>query len=168
MLTPMHAKALKALNRRRVRFVLIGGFAIRAHGVPRAPHDLDLWIEPTPDNAQRVAAALSTISKADPHAVRERASAPGNRIVVPREDAPEVDLLTSIGDLDFSMVHAAARIAHLDGQPVRLPTREHLIATKHIAIAEMRKQLAPGAPIPEHLQRDIDRDERDIVLLLQS
>ncbi len=168
MLTPIQAAVLKALNRERVRSVLVGGMAMRAHGIARDAHDLDLWIEATPGNAERVAAALTPLCKTAPEPVEEiraRAALPAQRIVVPDESAPEVDLLTSIGTLDFQQIRAAARIAHLDGQPVWLPTREHLAATKRAAISEMRKQITHGAPVPAQLQADIDRDEQDIRLL---
>jgi len=40
------------------RFLVVGAHALAVHGVPRATGDLDLWIEPTQDNAGRVVAAL--------------------------------------------------------------------------------------------------------------
>ena len=47
-----------SLNRHDVRYVVIGGIAAVLHGVPRATFDLDLLIEPSPDNAERLVAAL--------------------------------------------------------------------------------------------------------------
>ncbi|MSS73704.1 MAG: hypothetical protein EXS64_19785 [Candidatus Latescibacteria bacterium] len=47
-----------SLQRRRVRYVVIGGIAAVLHGVPRATFDLDILIEATPDNAQRLLDAL--------------------------------------------------------------------------------------------------------------
>jgi hypothetical protein len=41
------------------RFLVVGAHALAAHGVPRATVDLDLWIDPTPDNAKRVWMALA-------------------------------------------------------------------------------------------------------------
>ena len=41
-----------------VRYVVIGGIAAVLHGVPRATFDLDILIDPSPDNASRLLAAL--------------------------------------------------------------------------------------------------------------
>ena len=39
-------------------FVVVGAHALAVHGVVRATGDLDVWVEPTPENAARVYAAL--------------------------------------------------------------------------------------------------------------
>ena len=48
-----------SLNSQGVKYVVIGGIAAIAHGVPRATFDLDILIEATPDNARRLLDALS-------------------------------------------------------------------------------------------------------------
>ena len=49
---------LVALLTAEARFLVVGAHALAVHGVPRATQDLDLWIEPTSDNADRVWDAL--------------------------------------------------------------------------------------------------------------
>jgi len=49
---------LAALLDADARFMVVGAHALAIHGVPRATQDLDVWIEPTPDNAARVRKAL--------------------------------------------------------------------------------------------------------------
>lgn len=46
------------LNARRVRFLVVGAHALAANGRPRATQDLDIFIERTPSNVARLAAAL--------------------------------------------------------------------------------------------------------------
>lgn len=41
-----------------VRFLIVGGYALAAHGHPRATKDLDVWIMTDPDNAERLVDAL--------------------------------------------------------------------------------------------------------------
>jgi hypothetical protein len=50
---------LAALIRAEARFLVVGAHALGAHGVPRATGDLDVWIEPTTENAARVWQALA-------------------------------------------------------------------------------------------------------------
>jgi hypothetical protein len=52
------AGLLAALERRGVRYVLIGGMAMAALGIARATQDIDLFVEPKPDNVARLRQAL--------------------------------------------------------------------------------------------------------------
>ncbi len=49
---------LKSLKERKVRFVIIGATAFPVHGYSRATLDIDIFIEPTPRNAERARDAL--------------------------------------------------------------------------------------------------------------
>ena len=49
---------LESLSRAGARFLVVGAHALAVQGVPRGTQDLDVWIDPTPDNASRVWAAL--------------------------------------------------------------------------------------------------------------
>ena len=55
---------LSALSAAGARFLIVGAHALAAHGVPRATGDLDIWIQPTPDNAARVFEALRSFGAA--------------------------------------------------------------------------------------------------------
>lgn len=49
---------IAALNRRKVRYLIVGAHAVAHHARPRATKDLDLFIDPTETNARRVLAAM--------------------------------------------------------------------------------------------------------------
>lgn len=50
---------LAALIRSGTRFLVVGAHALAAHGLPRATVDIDIWIDATPENAERVWRALA-------------------------------------------------------------------------------------------------------------
>jgi hypothetical protein len=52
-----------ALARAGVRFVVIGGFAVIAHGVIRTTEDLDICPDPDPENLRRLAALLGAAAR---------------------------------------------------------------------------------------------------------
>ena len=58
-MNPDFADILSALSAAGVEFLIVGAHALAAHGVPRATGDLDIWIRPTPDNAERTLRALA-------------------------------------------------------------------------------------------------------------
>jgi hypothetical protein len=52
------AEMLKLLAAENVEYLVVGGYAVAAHGVPRATGDIDLWVRPTEENAARLWRAL--------------------------------------------------------------------------------------------------------------
>jgi len=58
MLNEDYKDMLHALSDEKVRFILVGAYALAAHGYPRATMDIDIWIMPSPDNAEAVLRAL--------------------------------------------------------------------------------------------------------------
>jgi len=53
-------KLLKSLKEHKVRFVIIGATAFPVHGYSRATLDIDLFIEPSEDNARRTRESLKS------------------------------------------------------------------------------------------------------------
>ena len=57
-LNPDFQEFLRSFVAREVRFLIIGGYALAAHGHPRYTKDLDVWVWIDPTNAERVVGAL--------------------------------------------------------------------------------------------------------------
>jgi len=58
MLNEDYRDILHALSDEKVKFLLIGAYAMAAHGYPRATMDIDIWVMPSPQNADAVLLAL--------------------------------------------------------------------------------------------------------------
>jgi hypothetical protein len=57
-MNPDFVDLLRAFVAADVRFLVVGAYALAVHGRPRATGDLDIWVDPTTDNARRVMQAL--------------------------------------------------------------------------------------------------------------
>lgn len=57
-MNPDFRDILSAFITARVEFLVVGGYAMAAHRLPRATKDLDLWVRPSTENAKRVLTAL--------------------------------------------------------------------------------------------------------------
>lgn len=55
------ARICRALNAAGARYVLIGGFAVSAHGAGRPTKDIDLLVDPSADNVARIREALQIL-----------------------------------------------------------------------------------------------------------
>ena len=110
---------------------MVGAHALAAQGVPRATRDLDVWIEPTPENAKKVWSALETFgSPASALGVGEPdLLIPGTVIqlgVPPRR----IDILTSITGVEFEDAWLRKEMHEIDNCNVPFIGREDFIANK--------------------------------------
>ena len=90
---------LQALGERDVRFVVIGGVAVGAHGYPRGTADLDLVPDPDPDNLDRLVEALASLDATLPTANDRRFDPSSDAGVVQRGGNVTAD--TRFGGLDI-------------------------------------------------------------------
>lgn len=89
---------LEALNEREVRFVVIGGVAVGAHGYARGTEDLAVVPDPDPENLTRLAKALDELDSTLP-TVEERRFDPASDTGVIRRGG-NVTARTMFGELD--------------------------------------------------------------------
>jgi hypothetical protein len=54
-------RVLAALERERVRYLVFGAAALNFHGLARFTEDLDLFVEPTTENVDRLKRALTSV-----------------------------------------------------------------------------------------------------------
>lgn len=126
---------LVALLDARARFLVVGAHAMAVHGVPRGTQDLDVWIDASVANAERVWTALAAFG------------APLGTIGVTRSDLSRpdtviqlgvppqrVDLLTSISGVpEFGDAWAGRLEVVVAGRQVPFLGREALVANKRAA-----------------------------------
>ena len=58
MLSKDFKEFIELLNEHEVRYLVVGGYAVAFHGYPRYTKDLDVWIELSPENADKIIKAL--------------------------------------------------------------------------------------------------------------
>lgn len=89
-----------AFNAAGVRYLVVGAHAYSHHHKPRFTKDLDVWVEPTPENARRVAAALVAFGAPCSFCVPEYFDKPGGTLQIGIEPI-RIDLLTEITGVRF-------------------------------------------------------------------
>ena len=58
-------KFWKALNQNGVRYIMVGGFATRFHGFNRSTDDLDMWLEDTIENREKLRKSFQELGYGD-------------------------------------------------------------------------------------------------------
>ena len=84
-----------------VRFLIVGGYALAAHGHPRATKDLDVWLWPDAANAERIIEALDEFGFGSLPLTRADFLEPETVIQLGYPPL-RIDLLTSISGVTFA------------------------------------------------------------------
>ena len=106
----------RELNQRSAKYVVVGGFAIRAAGYIRSTMDVDLVVAAGAENEARVIAALATLPD---HAASELQPGELEHYTVIRvADEILVDLMRSAGGIDYAEAARDVVVHTVDGVPI--------------------------------------------------
>jgi len=120
---------LGLLNKHKVEYVIVGGYALAFHGAPRYTGDLDILIRPDKQNAERILAALDDFGFGDLKLTTADFEAP--EIVVQLGVAPvRVDIITSLTGVDWEQVYLNRVEEKYGDVPVDYIGRKQFIANK--------------------------------------
>lgn len=115
----------------KVRFLVVGANALAAHGVPRVTGDLDVWVEPTGDNAALVWNALAAFgAPLQTLSVRESDFAKPDNVVQLGLPPYRIDIMTSISGVSFREAWDGRFAGTLYGVPVAFLGRADLVRNK--------------------------------------
>lgn len=92
---------LRAFNEAGVRYLVVGGWAYAEHVEPRYTKDLDVWIDRSPENADRVFVALREFGAPLRDLSKEDLMSPGTfyQIGLPPN---RIDIISQLEEMDFA------------------------------------------------------------------
>ncbi len=122
---------IQALNNNDVQYVLIGGYAVILHGYIRSTADMDVWIEKTKDNYQKLKKAL--IQFGAPFFSEEDFL--GNEFDVWGFgiEPNRIEILNEVKGLTFSETYAMSKTYLQEDIEIRYLHLNHLIEAKQAA-----------------------------------
>lgn len=120
---------LSELREAHAEFLVVGAYALAAHGLPRATGDFDLWIRPSRENAQRVYRALANYG-APLERVTETDFTNPDLILQVGVEPLRVDVITSISGVEFDEAWSRKTTALLGGIEVFVISVGDLIRNK--------------------------------------
>jgi len=129
MLNEDYKDMLHALSDEKVRFLLVGAYALAAHGYPRATMDIDIWVMPSPRNAEAVLRALRSFGAPLHNLTRKDLLKDGTIFqigVAPRR----IDIITTASGLQFEEAYGRSLSVNIEGIEVHVPSIEDLILNK--------------------------------------
>jgi hypothetical protein len=123
------AEMLGALCDQQAEFLVVGAYAMAAHGYPRATGDIDIWVRPTPENAEKVWTALLAFGSPLFNLTQQDLCEPG---IVFQIGLPpsRIDILTRITGVDFEKAWGDRIEIKLQGRTIPVLGRLDLLHNK--------------------------------------
>lgn len=128
-LEPDLREFIELLNAREVRYIVVGAYALAFHGRPRYTGDIDLFVEGSPENAQRISQVLEEFGLVNIGIAAADFTLP-DQIVQLGVDPNRVDIMTSISGVTFDEAWRTREAGDLDGIPVQYISKDLLKRNK--------------------------------------
>jgi len=129
MLNSDYKDMLQVLLDNGVKFLLVGAYAMGVHGYPRATGDIDIWVETSAENSERVYRSMAAFG-APLHEIDETTFAtPG--IVFQIGVAPRrIDIITAISGVEFDDAYQQRQIVEIEDLSIPILSLDDLIKNK--------------------------------------
>ena len=129
ILNPDFKEFIELLNNNQVQYLIIGGYAVALHGHPRYTKDLDVWIDRTPKNAERMVAALAEFGFSSLGLSQDDFLEVG-QIIQLGYPPKRIDILLTLKGVEFEACYESRVVKETDGTAVNFIDLDNLIANK--------------------------------------
>jgi len=112
-----------------VRFLVVGGYALAAHGCPRATDDFDAWVWVNSENAAKIVECLAAFGFGSLNLTTDDFTTL-DRVVQLGYPPYRIDIITSISGVEFDSAWANRLVVDIDGLQVPFIGRDDLLTNK--------------------------------------
>jgi len=148
-LSPDFREFIRLLNENKVRYLIVGGYAVAFHGHPRYTKDLDVWIEGRSSNIRRLLRALDAFGFGTLDLTVDDFLEPDTVVQLGRPPQ-RIDLLTDVDGVGFEESDEARRDADMGGITVRFIGSVYRNGSA--PSEQKRERTAPGPCRPGELE----------------
>ncbi|MGB3715185.1 MAG: hypothetical protein WA996_12215 [Candidatus Promineifilaceae bacterium] len=120
---------IQSLNNNQVRYLVAGGYAVAYHGYPRYTKDIDIWVDQSRDNANKLIAALEQFGFATLGLSAEDFLESG-QIIQLGNPPNRIDLLTSLTGVSFEACYEKRIVLDVEDLEINFIDLENLKANK--------------------------------------
>ena len=121
---------IRALNKAEVRYILVGGYSVILHGYSRTTGDMDVWIEKTPDNYDRLVDAFHMFKMPLFDMTKDRFLSSEFDVFSYGRPPVSIDIMTHVKGLKFKEAFESAEIFEINQTKIRALHLNHLRKAK--------------------------------------
>ena len=130
---------LELFNVHKVKYLIVGGYALAYHGAPRYTGDIDIFVKPDTENALCVLKALNEFGFGSVDLKEEDFRSP-NKVVQLGYPPVRIDIITSISGVSWDQAFKEREKGKYGNVPVYFIGRERYILNKRAS--GIKKDLA--------------------------
>lgn len=138
MLNEDYKEMLQLLLNNEVKFLVVGAYAMGAHGYPRATGDFDIWVEASEENSQKIYKSLCEFG-APLFNITEKTFTEKRIVfqigVIPRR----IDIITHIDGVNFEEAYETKELIEIENLQIPFISQENLIKNKQSTNREKDK-----------------------------
>jgi len=127
-----YEELLKLLNKNKVKYCVVGAYAVAFYATPRYTKDMDIFIKPSPENARRVIKALNEFGFKRLK-LKEKDISTAGRIIQLGYEPIRVDIMTSIEGCSFEEVWKTKTPATYGKQKIFFIGIDKLLKNKRVS-----------------------------------
>jgi len=120
---------IELLNKNNVNYLLVGGYAVGYHSRPRYTEDIDIWIQPSLENAKKIIHVLNKFGFTGVSVSIEELIQP-EKIIQLGLPPQRIDILTSIDGVNFNEAWERRIVDSFGDIPVFIISLKDLIKNK--------------------------------------
>lgn len=141
----------KSLNDQGVKYLLIGGFAVIIYGFVRGTKDIDLLVDPSPENIEKIKKALSILPD---NAISEMNNDEVNKYSIVRiADEFVIDLMAKACGIGYQEASQDMDFITFEGVKIPVP--------KKLLLIRMKNTLRPSDKMDvEFLRLSLDEEKK--------
>ena len=129
MLSQDFREFIELLIKNKAEYLVVGGYAVGIHGHPRYTGDLDIWLNATPLNAERILQSVNEFGFSSFRLTQEDFTKPSNVIQLGYPPL-RIDLLTEIDGVSFEECFRNRKEVSIDNLTVNFIGYEDLLKNK--------------------------------------
>ncbi|QOI96916.1 MAG: hypothetical protein HRU69_05140 [Flammeovirgaceae bacterium] len=138
---------IELLNKNNVRYIVVGAYAVGLHGYVRFTGDLDIWVEPTPENAINLMSCIAEFGFGPFKDLSVEDFTKENTVVQFGYPPLRIDVMTSVSGIHFSECYEKRQLTVVDG--TILPYLDLESLKKNKAATNRKKDLDDLENLPQ-------------------
>lgn len=120
---------VELLAKHKAEYLIVGGYAVGVHGYPRYTGDLDIWLNISKENAERVVKAVNEFGFGSFNLTLEDLMLEGNIIQLGYPPL-RINLLNQIDGVTFSECYANKKVVEIDKLKINFISYDDLMKNK--------------------------------------
>lgn len=122
---------IKALNNQDVKYIMVGGMAVILHGHARVTGDMDIWVERTIENYEKLVKTFQEFGMpVFDMTLKKFLNVKENDVFSFGRNPVGIDIMTAVKGLDFDEAYSLSTIFDDDSLLIRIVHINHLIQAK--------------------------------------